>query len=181
MTAADYDPGPLCEVACEPAGQRWTLQLTRDVDHPANRVWGLVSDPEQLRRWAPYTADRTLDQTGAVQLVDNHVVDGPRTPAQVLECEPPAVLEHSWEVDVLRWELSSNGAGTTVSLRHTLDERHLVPEVAAGWHICLDVAAALLDGEPFGPVLGEDAMAYGWRSLAERYAEVLGIYQSPGA
>jgi uncharacterized protein YndB with AHSA1/START domain len=180
VTSADYDPGPIQKVSCEPVGERWTLVLTCDIDHAVDAVWAVITEPEQLRQWAPYTADRPLNHTGAVQLDDNHRSDGPAAPAQVLACEAPQLLEHSWEVDVLRWELSPTGTGTRVTLRHTLDDRHLVPEVAAGWHICLDAAAALLDGNPFGPVLGEDAMSYGWRALAEKYAEELGIYQSPG-
>ncbi len=179
MAASNYDPGPLGEVSSEPVGQRWTLVFTRDLRHPVEKVWSAVSHPDRLRQWAPFFTDRELDSTGAVTIIDNHAKDGPRTPGLVTRCQPPVSLEYNWDVDVLRWELEPTAAGTRLTLRHTPDERHIVSQVAAGWHLCLDVADALLDGRPMGPVLGEDAMNYGWKQLEEKYAEVLGIYQDP--
>lgn len=64
--------------------------------------------------------------------------------------------------------------------RHTLDDRGVVSQVAAGWHICLDAADAMLDGRPLGPVQAGNAKKFGWDQLNERYAEHLGVYQSPG-
>ena len=46
---------------------------------------------------------------------------------------------------------------------------------AAGWHMCLDVADALLDGNPIGPIVGAEAMNYGWRELNEQYSTRLGV------
>jgi hypothetical protein len=47
--------------------------------------------------------------------------------------------------------------------------------VAAGWHICLDVADALIKGVPFGPVVGSQAKAYGWPDLNLQYAQILDV------
>jgi uncharacterized protein YndB with AHSA1/START domain len=179
MTEPTNDPGPLAEVGVEPVGQRWTLVLTRDLGHSPEKVWSAVSDPERLRRWAPFYPDRELASTGPVMIIDNHAEDGSRTPGLVTRCEHPVLLEHSWEVDVLRWELEPTPTGTRLTLRHTLDQRHMVSQVAAGWHLCLNVADDLLAGRPTEPILGEDAMRYGWKALEEKYAEVLGIYQDP--
>ena len=33
--------------------------------------------------------------------------------------------------------------------------------VAAGWHICLDVADRLLDGDRLGAIRGQEALEYG--------------------
>ena len=38
----------------------------------------------------------------------------------------------------------------------------------------LDVAERLLDGDPVGPIRGEDAKNYGWDRLHDAYAETLG-------
>ncbi|MGH9041604.1 MAG: hypothetical protein ACRDZ3_15395 [Acidimicrobiia bacterium] len=48
-------------------------------------------------------------------------------------------------------------------------------KVAAGWHLCLVVAEGMLDGKAIGPIPGEDAMNYGWKELADAYAEELGL------
>ncbi|WP_257015786.1 hypothetical protein [Rhodococcus sp. ACS1] len=60
-------------------------------------------------------------------------------------------------------------------MRHTLDDQRTAAMTAAGWHMCLDVAEALLDGNPIGPIVGADAMNYGWRALNEQYSERLGV------
>jgi hypothetical protein len=45
----------------------------------------------------------------------------------------------------------------------------------AGWHLCLDVAERLLDGQPVEPIRGQDAMNQGWQELHDAYAERLGV------
>jgi hypothetical protein len=48
-------------------------------------------------------------------------------------------------------------------------EQHL------GWHLCLDVAKRLLDGEPIGPIRGSAAMNFGWDDLRAGYAPKMGL------
>jgi hypothetical protein len=47
------------------------------------------------------------------------------------------------------------------------------PKAAAGWHLCLDVAERLLDGDDVEPIRGQEAMAHGWQELHDQYAERL--------
>jgi hypothetical protein len=56
-----------------------------------------------------------------------------------------------------------------------VEGRDWVPKVAAGWHLCLDVAELLLDGRPIGPIRGDEARNYGWDELNQAYAEKLSI------
>jgi hypothetical protein len=46
---------------------------------------------------------------------------------------------------------------------------------AAGWHLCLVVAAHLFNERPIDPTRGMDARNYGWGELYDAYAERLGI------
>ncbi|MFF4991839.1 hypothetical protein ACFY19_31980 [Streptosporangium saharense] len=48
-----------------------------------------------------------------------------------------------------------------------------MPEVAAGWHLCFDVAERLLDGYPVGPIRGRKARDHGREGLREIYARQL--------
>lgn len=95
--------------------------------------------------------------------------------AAVHRADRPTLLEYTWGTDVLRWELEPLGSGTRLTLRHTLDDRTWAPKVAAGWHICLDVAERMLAGEPVGRIVAEAAKAHGWESLNNAYAEQFGI------
>jgi uncharacterized protein YndB with AHSA1/START domain len=171
-----FDPGPLAEVELQPDGDRWTLVFVRDLPrHSRDKVWAALTDPAQLREWSPFIADRDLGRAGDATLT---MIDGDNRedlPATVTTAEPPTLLEYTWGTDLLRWELAALGSGTRLTLRHTVAERDVVPKAAAGWHLCLVVAEHLLDGEPIGPIVGEQALEYGWQELHDAYAARLGI------
>lgn len=170
MNQNTFDPGPLAEVDIVADDQGWTLVFVRDLRQPPERVWAALTEPEQLAAWSPYTADRNLGTTGEATLT---MIDGETAvelPAEVRRVEPPVLLEYSWGADLLRWELAATGAGTRLTLRHTVEDRDWLAMGAAGWHLCLVVAEHLLDGEPIAPIRGEDARNYGWDQLRDAYA-----------
>jgi uncharacterized protein YndB with AHSA1/START domain len=176
MERADYKPGPLADASAERGeDDRWTLVFIRDFRHPREKVWQALVEPAQLREWSPYTADRDLGSAGAATLT---MIDGEKAedlPGEVLRAEPPALLEYTLGGDLLRWELAPTGEGTRLTLRHTVQDRTWVAMVAAGWHICLDVADRLLDGRPIGAIVGDDAKNYGWEALRDGYTERLDL------
>jgi uncharacterized protein YndB with AHSA1/START domain len=168
-----FTPSPLAEVDCQGADGRWTLVFVRDLRHPPERVWAALTDPAQLGAWAPYLASRDLGRSGDLTLT---MVDGDTSEelaATVTRAEPPTLLEYSLGGDLLQWELTSAGSGTRLVLRHTVADPGWLAKVAAGWHLCLDVAEHLLDGNPIGPIRGSDALNYGWDDLRARYATKL--------
>ncbi len=165
--------GPLADVTAEPADGGWTLVFVRDLRHPPARVWTALTEPGQLRAWAPFVPDRDLAGTGPVTLTMLDA-DDPADRATVRRAEPPTLLEYTWGEDLLRWELAAAGAGTRLTLRHRVTDRDWLAKVAAGWHLCLDVAEQLLDGRPVPPIRGEDARDHGWDELSEGYAAKLG-------
>jgi uncharacterized protein YndB with AHSA1/START domain len=170
----DFDPGPLADLAVEPAGDRWTAIFVRELRHPVERVWSALTEPGQLAAWAPFLADRDLGTVGEATLT---MVDGaPEVPmaSRVLRAQPPTLLEYDWGGDLLRWELEPTASGTRLTLRHTIAERDDVPKMAAGWHLCLAVADRLMDGDPVDPIRGADANNYGWSQLRDRYRDQLG-------
>jgi uncharacterized protein YndB with AHSA1/START domain len=175
MNRTGFTPSELADVETHPeGGDRWTLVFRRRLPHPIDRVWAALTEPAQLAQWAPYTADRDLSQPGdaTLTMIDRDV----REPlaATVLEVDRPRLLAYRWGDDLLRWELSPAGDGTLLTLRHTFAGRENGPRAAAGWHLCLDVAAGLLDGAPVGPIRGRDALEFGWQELHDAYEERVG-------
>jgi uncharacterized protein YndB with AHSA1/START domain len=174
-----YRPSPLGEVRTLEDGGRWTLVLVRDFAHPPDRVWHAITEPAALREWAPFDAPRSLATLGPLQLVMAGGDGTELTPAVVTRAEPPRLLEYTWDEDRLRWELMATPTGTRLTLSHTLADRSWLSRVAAGWHICLDVAACWLDGTPVGRIVGEAAKSRGWRTLNQAYAARLGVEAQP--
>jgi uncharacterized protein YndB with AHSA1/START domain len=170
----NFDSGPLSEVSAEIADGRWTLTFSREFRHAPERVWAMLTEPDQLARWAPFLASRALVTTGPATLT---MIDGDEAvdlSCEVLRADPPKVLEYTWGGDVLGWELTPTEAGTRLVLRHETDEREMLSKAAAGWHLCLVVADAALQCNPLEPIRGERAMEFGWQALHDAYTARLG-------
>ncbi len=160
-----YTPGPASGVQVRKDGEKWTLILTRELRHTPENVWQALTDPAQLREWAPYETDGSLARVGTVKLT---WVGSPQVlETSVTRADAPRLLE----CGDMRWELEPAGTGTRLTLWHSIDRRY-VSWGAAGWHICLDVLERLLDGTPIGRLTGPDAMKFeGWQRLSAEYAK----------
>jgi uncharacterized protein YndB with AHSA1/START domain len=175
MNRSPFDPGPLADVDCLATEDGWTLVFVRELAHPPEDVWEILTDPAELRRWSPFTADRNLGRLGAATLM---MIDGAVTEelaGEVTRADRPTALEYTWGADLLSWTLEETAGGTRLTLRHTVAGEDWVPKVAAGWHLCLAVAERRLAGDPVGPIVGERAKEHGWEELHDAYAERLGI------
>ena len=155
-------------------GEKWTLVLVRDLAHPPERVWEALTDPAQLREWAPFDSDRNLGAVGAAKLSTAGAAHVSET--QVRRADAPRLLEFSWGEQELRWELEPlDGGRTRLTLWHSIDRRY-ISMGAAGWHICFDVLDRLLAGQPVGRLAGPGAMKSGdWQRLNAGYAKQFGV------
>jgi uncharacterized protein YndB with AHSA1/START domain len=170
-----YVPGSAAGAEIRKQGDKWTLVLVRDLRRPPARVWEALTDPAQLREWAPFDADRNLATGGPVKL---STVGSP-TPqvaeVTVKRAEAPRLLEYNWGGGDLRWELEAIGNGTRLTLWHNIDRR-FISWGAAGWHLCFDVLDRFLVGEPIGRIVGAEAMNFdGWQRLNAEYAKRFGV------
>src|SRR5579859_6589547 len=112
-----YTPGPARGAQIQKDGAKWTLILVRELRHAPEKVWQALTEPEQLREWAPFDADRKLDTVGEV--VTFTTVNTPRPFAAesvVTRAEVPRVLEYTWGGNDTRWELEALGQGTRLTL-----------------------------------------------------------------
>jgi uncharacterized protein YndB with AHSA1/START domain len=167
-----YSPGAAFGAEVRKEGDAWTLVLVRDLQHPPAKVWQALTDPEQLREWAPYDSDRSLGAIGTAKLTTVGAPAEHVTETHVKRADAPKVLELDWGGQDLRWELEPlGGSGTRLTLWHNIN-RGFISMGAAGWHICLDVLGRHLSGEPVGRIVGADALKFGgWQRLNAEYAK----------
>jgi len=161
-----YAPGPASQAQVQKNGEKWTLILVRELLHAPDLVWDALTDPAQLREWAPFEADGNLDTPGeTVHLTwsgTGHVSE-----TTVTRAERPRVLEF---YDI-RFELDPLGTGSRLTIWHSIDRRY-ISWGAAGWHICFDVLDRLLAGDPIGRLAGASAMQLAdWKRLTAEYAK----------
>lgn len=176
MSARDrYEPGPPDRAIIEKDGARWVLVVRRDFAHPPELVWDALTDPAQLREWAPFDADANLGEAGRdVRLT---TVGAPMlhvTETKIARAVRPTLLVYDWGGNEMRWELEATVTGTTLTLWTSIDRAYIAMG-AAGWHLCLDVLAQWLSGDPMGRIVGPDAMAFEpWHRLHRGYRERFG-------
>jgi uncharacterized protein YndB with AHSA1/START domain len=128
-------------------------------------VWRALTDPGQLARWLAVSAELEPQVGGRIELR----FDGDTATGEILRFDPPAHLAFSWRessaafasrVDI---ELSPDGDGTTLELRHAFAGPANMRGFAAAWHHKLELLADILEGrEP------------AWRD--ERFEELLEVY-----
>jgi len=170
-----YAPAGAFGAEVQKDGDNWTLVLVRELRHSPAKVWQALTDPEQLREWAPYDADRNLASGGTVML---STVGAPKayvTETHIKRADAPKSLEFNWGGKDIRWELEPLGAGTRLTLWHNIG-RGYIAMGAAGWHICFDVLDRYLAGHPIGRLVGPEAMTFdGWQRLNAEYGKQFGV------
>jgi uncharacterized protein YndB with AHSA1/START domain len=159
-------------------GETWTLVLVRDLRHPPAKVWQALTDPAQLREWAPFDSDRSLAAVGPAKLTTMGTPYASET--QVKRADGKA-LEYAWGGGDIRWELEPLGGGGTRLTLWAHIARGYIAMGAAGWHVCFDVLDHLLAGEPIGRIAGPEAMKFaGWQRLNAEYSKEFGV-EAPNA
>jgi uncharacterized protein YndB with AHSA1/START domain len=170
-----YAPGAAFGAEVKKEGDTWTLVLVRDLRHPPERVWKALTDPEQLREWAPFDSDRDLGSIGTAKLTTVGAPAPHVTESQVKRADAPRLLEYRWGGFDIRWELEPLGGGTRLTLWHNI-QRGYISWGAAGWHICFDVLDRFLADRPIGRTVGPEVMKLaGWQRLTAEYAKQLGV------
>ena len=129
---------------------RYVIDFERRLDHPVERVWAALTDPEELIAWWG-VAEVELTEGGRFDMRWLNTDDEGRSPemhATIEKLVPQQLLVLDGEPHGrLRWELTPDGDGTLLSFRSTVElEGRFLTMVPAGWHFHLDALAEHLDG-----------------------------------
>ena len=172
-----YTPGPATGVQIRKSeALNWELVVVRELRHPPEKVWLAITDPEHLREWAPFDADKSLATAGvSVKLTTVNAPQPHITETRIMRADAPHFLEYMWGANPMRWELEAIPGGTRLTLS-TAIHRNFITMGAAGWHVCLDILTYFLADSPIGRLVGSDTMKFaGWQRLTNEYAERFGL------
>src|ERR1700722_484593 len=120
-----YSPGAASGAEVRKDGDKWTLVLVRELSHPPAKVWNALTDPEQLREWAPFDSSRNLGTVGAATLTTVGAPAAHVTETAVTRADAPKLLEFSWGGQDIRWQLEPLAGGTRLTLWHSIDRRFI--------------------------------------------------------
>lgn len=117
----------------------------RRLNHNVEAVWAMLTENEQLARWFQELRVGELRQGGFMKFNMPDVIE---QDLEIFECIPLSVLAFDWFGDVIRFELHPDGDKCVLILKEKLNSiTEQTKKDLAGWHVCLDVIQALLDGE----------------------------------
>lgn len=128
------------------------LRFERKLDHSVERVWAAISDPSELEHWLAYRVEMEPRLGGRfVVHLGGPQRDEVPNPGVITVFDPPQVLETNGggEDGILRWELTPDGDGCTLTFTHTLmPGQRPRNSVLAGWHFLHDQLPDALAGQP---------------------------------
>lgn len=96
---------------------RYVLRFERHLPHPADQVWQALTEPDALRHWFPQEVDGDMSAGGKLTF---SFAKGENVP--------------------------DGEGGCRLIFTDTIIEQGKAARDGAGWHVCLDMLGAWLDG-----------------------------------
>lgn len=123
----------------------YIAEFERHLKHPVEQVWAILSENEKLEKWFSELQIDDLREGGAVKF---NMPDGTFEELKITELRMNTILEYMWGEDRVRFELYPEHDGCLLILKEKMNKitDHTSKDLA-GWHVCLDVIIALMDGK----------------------------------
>ncbi len=171
MTEIDVPLGQLTP------GDPPVLGFVRTLRHPVEKVWRAITEREHLQAWLPCDLIGDRHEGASLQLpfwpevTAKYGFEDPGLTGVIRVWDPPRVFEWTWHTDIVRFELTAQGPDTVLRLTTWVSDQSAgVVKTGAGYHVCLDHLAQLLDTGDAPPVATSDPTV-----LEERYAAAFGL------
>lgn len=150
----------------------YIARFERHLKHSVEKVWSSLTENEKLAQWFSELRVDELREGGVIKF---DMQDGTFETMTILELKLHAVLEYTWGADVVRFELYPEPGGCRLVLIEKIKTMTShTPKDLAGWHVCLDVIAALLDGRTIESRKAE------WEKWYPQYTEAVDRVQANG-
>src|SRR3954453_19024936 len=125
---------------------RYELRFVRELSHPLEKVWEVVTSPAGLSAWFPFDVVGEREAGAPLRFVFREG-EGEPFAGSMVEFSPRSAMELAWDGDeTLRLEVRSTAGGCELTLINRFDEIGKAARDAAGWHACLDALDASLGG-----------------------------------
>ena len=144
----------------------YTARFERDLKHSVEAVWAMLTENDKLATWFSELRIDELREGGVIKF---DMQDGTYMDMHIIELKTRSIFEFTWDKDVVRFELYPQQVGCKLVLTEKIKTiTNQTKKDLAGWHVCLDVIQALLDGT----VIARDEE---WKKWFEKYDEAVAI------
>jgi uncharacterized protein YndB with AHSA1/START domain len=122
----------------------YMARFERHVMHSVEQVWSMLTDNDKLSSWFSELKIEDLREGGVIKF---DMQDGTYEIMDIIELKMYSILDYTWGEDVVRFELAPELEGCRLVLIEKISKlTDHTPKDLAGWHVCLEVIQALLDG-----------------------------------
>jgi uncharacterized protein YndB with AHSA1/START domain len=144
----------------------YIARFERHLKHSVETVWPWLTVNEKLAKWFKELRVDELCEGGFYKF---DMQDGTFEELEIIELKMYSLLEFMWSgKDSVRFELYQEPDGCTLILKEKIEAvTNHTPKDLAGWHVCLDVIATLLDGRTL------DSRDEKWRKWYEEYVQAM--------
>ena len=120
------------------------VHMERQLSHSRERVWAMLTDNKQLEKWFDELRVGNLAVGGFMKFYVKDVMDEKLV---ITELKTLSVFAFDWFGDEVRFELQEQLNGCQLTFTEQINKlTEQTKKDIAGWHVCLDVIEALLDG-----------------------------------
>lgn len=173
---------------------RSALRFERRYSHPMERVWRAISDPGEMARWFPSGVEGNRAVGADLTFVDDAQraaardageptrADGPLFRGTVVSYDPPKVFSFTWGGELLRYELTPDGAGTVLVFTQVLSHQSVAARNGSGWHMCLAELDRVLGSDAAGgAAVDVDDWTEVYDGYLRRIGPALGLLNADGS
>lgn len=143
----------------------YTARFERYLQHSIEKVWSSLTENDKLAKWFSELQVDDLREGGIIKF---NMQDGTFKELEIIELKTNSVLEYTWAEDFVRFELYPESDGCRLVLIEKINKitDHTSKDLA-GWHVCLDVINALLDGR------AQEPRETVWATWFEKYTQLI--------
>ena len=154
----------------ERSGDRYELIFERQIAHPPEKVWRVLTERNLIVQWFPcdivgeWKVGETLQfvfQPGQHEGLTEEELRG-----EVLTVEPCQLLEFTWGKYHYRCELAADGDGCRFRFTESQSDPSEGARSAAGWEMCFENLELILQGAEVVAFVWET-----WQSKFESYVK----------
>lgn len=138
-------------------GQQLGIRFERRLRKPAEVVWAALTESDKLEAWLPcdIVGERRSGARVTLRFWPEHAekyqipADQVSLAGEIRAWDPPRTFEWTWDVDLLRFDLTAEGAGTRLAFTtwfgQTGEDGGSAARTAAGYHVCLEQLQELVE------------------------------------
>ncbi len=145
----------------------YIAKYNRPLKHSVEKVWGALTENDKLKKWMSNLQVEDLQKEGTIKFNMNDGT-GDSFDIKILDMKKQSFLQFEWGEGWVRFELYPSDEGCLLILKEFIPAlSDQTSKDLAGWHVCLDMMRAVLEGKEMEFPIDE------WRKWHEQYGRLI--------